>query len=203
MLTKMLPAESADQLEFLEFATISVDKSSPLIHLVPGFLIEFVLEVVILFLELLRKFPYDIVLELEELSLLLVVIHQHPTLSKLTWQVVREHIDLNLEVLGASIFDVVIQLAILMQELKLVRTKGIQPLGLNLTLRNFILVSAGNLFHGHEDLVNSCDVFLHFGYIVLEYSKLYSFSGSQPLHDCGILVSDIFFNNSFNRFNLI
>jgi hypothetical protein len=45
------------------------------------------------------------------------VIHQDSALGKLTGKVVRENIDFNFEMLGASIFDVVIELSKLVQEL--------------------------------------------------------------------------------------
>ena len=77
----MLPTESTDKLVFFEFASVSVNKSSPFVHLVSSFLVEFVLELIVLLLELLGKFPDNIVLELEELSLLFVVLHENSTLS--------------------------------------------------------------------------------------------------------------------------
>lgn len=113
----MLSTECADKLELFELITISVDESCPLIHLISCFFVEFILEVVILLFELLRQFPNDIVFEFEELSLLLVVIHEDPALSKLSWQVIRQHINLNLKMFGASILNVIVQLPVFMQEL--------------------------------------------------------------------------------------
>jgi hypothetical protein len=46
------------------------------------------------------------------------MVHQNSTLSQFSWQIIREYIDLNFEMFGASIFNVVIELSIFVQELK-------------------------------------------------------------------------------------
>ena len=84
-ISKVLSAEGADHVELLELASVAVDEASPLVHLVPGLFVELVLEVVVLLLELLAELPDDIVFELEDLPLLLVVIHQDPALCQLSW----------------------------------------------------------------------------------------------------------------------
>ena len=141
MLTEVLAAEGAYELELLKLVAISVNKTGPLVHFVSGLFVELILEVVVLLLELLGQFPDDIILELEELSLLLVVVHKDSSLRQLSWQVVGEHIDLNLEVLGASILDVVIKLPVLVKELQLVRTEGVEALRLDLVGSNLFLVT--------------------------------------------------------------
>lgn len=203
VLTQMLTTECTYQLKLLKLITIPIYKSGPLIHLISCLFIKLILEIVILFLQFLRELPYNIVLELQKLSLLFVMIHQNSSLSKLSWQIVWKHIDFNLEMFCAGILDVVIQLSILVKKLKLIRSKGIQTLRLDLTCMNFILVSACNLFHSHKDLINSCDVFLDFSNIMLQYCKFDSLSRPESLHDSSILISDILFNDSLNRFNLI
>lgn len=65
------------------------------------------------------------------------------------------------------------------------------------------MISTGNLFHGHEDLINSRDVFLDLSDVMLEDSKLDSLSGPKPFHYSCVLISDILFNDSFNRLYLI
>lgn len=81
----MLSTESANKLKFLKFVSISIDQSSPFIHLVSCLLIELVLEVVILFLKFLRELPNDIVFEFKKLSLLLVMVHKDSPFCQFSW----------------------------------------------------------------------------------------------------------------------
>ena len=141
MLTEVLAAEGANELELLQLVAISVNKTGPLVHLVSGLFVELILEVVVLLLELLGQFPDNIIFKFKELSLLLVVVHEDSSLRQLPWQVVGEHIDFDLKVLGASILDVVIQLPILVEELQLVRTEGVEALRLDLVCSNLVLVT--------------------------------------------------------------
>lgn len=61
---EMLATVRADELILFQFACITINKSSPLIHLMTCLLIEFVLVVIVLLLKLLRQLPDHIVLEL-------------------------------------------------------------------------------------------------------------------------------------------
>ena len=114
----MLPAEGANKLELLELVPVPINKSCPLIHFVSCLLVELILKIIILLFELLRELPNDIVFELQEFPLLLIVVHKHSTLCKLSWKIVGKNIDFNFEVLCASILNVIIKLSILVQELE-------------------------------------------------------------------------------------
>ena len=61
---EMLTTVGADQLILLQLASIAIDKSGPLIHLMTCLLIELVLIVIVLLLKLLRQLPDHIILEL-------------------------------------------------------------------------------------------------------------------------------------------
>lgn len=115
-IAEVLPAEGAYELVLLELTRVPVDQARPLIHLMTSLLVELVLVVVVLLFELLRELPDDIVLELKQLALLLVVLQEGPSLRQLSRQVIRQHIDLHLKLLGDSIFDVLIDLSVLVQE---------------------------------------------------------------------------------------
>ena len=121
MVTHVLTAEAADKLVFLELACVSVDQACPLIHFMPCLLIKLVLVVVILFLEFLREFPNDIVLELEQASLFLVVFEECPPLSELPGEIIRHDIDLHLELLRHRILYVLVYLPVLVQETHYIR----------------------------------------------------------------------------------
>ena len=61
----MLPTEGTYKFELLQLISVPINESGPLIHFITSFLVEFVLEIVVLFLELLGKLPDDIILEFE------------------------------------------------------------------------------------------------------------------------------------------
>ena len=65
LVTHVLAAETTHELVLLKLASIPIDQASPLVHLMPGLLIEFILIIVILFLELLAELPDYIILELQ------------------------------------------------------------------------------------------------------------------------------------------
>ena len=109
----VLATERTDHVELFQFMRVFVDKTSPLFHFVPCFFIEFILVEVILFLELLRHLPNNVVLELEETALLLIVLNQQLSLSKLTRQIIRVDININFELLGDRVLNVLIQLLIM------------------------------------------------------------------------------------------
>ena len=77
----VLTTEGTDHFVFLKFAGVAVNELSPLIHLMSCLLVEFLLVEVVLFLELLREFPNDIILELKKLALLFVMLEKHLALS--------------------------------------------------------------------------------------------------------------------------
>ena len=164
MLTQMLPTEGTDKIKFLQLGAVPIDESGPLVHFVPGLLVKLVLVIVILFLQLLRQFPNHIVFEFQQLPLLFVVVHQGPSLGKLSRQIVRQHINSYFKVLGHGVVDVLTQLTELVKELQLIRTLRIDLCHLRL----FVL---SDLFHGHQDLIDTCNVFLDLSDVMLQDRK--------------------------------
>ena len=79
----MLTTEGADEIELFELRTVPVDKLGPLVHFVPRLFVELVLEIIVLLLQFLRQLVDDIVLELQQLALLFVVVHEHTSLGQL------------------------------------------------------------------------------------------------------------------------
>jgi hypothetical protein len=74
-----------------------------------------------------------------------------------------------------------------------------------LTHENWLVrgTSCGNIFHGHQDLIDAGNVFLHFSDIMLENSHLNTFSTPQALHDSTILVSDVLLDHILEGLNLV
>jgi hypothetical protein len=98
----------------------------------------------------------------------------------------------------AGILNIVIKLPELMKELKLIRPKGIQALRLDLASWGLSLISTCNLFHGHQDFIDSSDILLNFRDVMLQHSQLDSLCRPKSLHDGSVFVSNIFLDNSFN-----
>ena len=86
----------------------------------PGLLVKLFLVEVILFLELLRKFPDNIIFEFKEFPLFFIVLKEDLSLSQLSWEIVWEDIDFDLKLLRNSILNVLIQLSVSVQEAKLI-----------------------------------------------------------------------------------
>ena len=82
---QVLPTERTDKFKFLEFVAISVNKTSPFVHLVPGLFVKFLLIVVVLALELLTQLPNDIILELQKFPLFFIMLHEDTSFSQLSW----------------------------------------------------------------------------------------------------------------------
>jgi hypothetical protein len=70
----MLTAERANKFVLLELPCIPIYQTCPFIHLMTCFLVKLVLVVVVLLFEFLRKLPDDIILELEQFTLLFVML---------------------------------------------------------------------------------------------------------------------------------
>lgn len=87
----------------------------------PRLSIEFVLVQVVLLLKFIRHIPYDVVFCLQQTFLLVVVLHNHLTLSQLSWQIVRVDIDLHFELFRSGVLYVLAQLFVVSQESNLVR----------------------------------------------------------------------------------
>lgn len=155
----MLATERADKLILLELVSIAVNESGPLVHLMAGLLIKLVLVIVVLLFQLLRHLPYDIVLELQQSPLLLVMIHQDPTLCELSGKVIGHDINLHLKLLSRGVFYVLIDLSVLVEEAYDVRASLRQGLAWRAS-RRYVL-------HRHQYLINSGDVLLHLGDVVL------------------------------------
>jgi len=102
-----------------------------------------------------------------------------------------------------GIFDVVIQLRILVQEMQGIRAERLKAVIHNLLWGDFVLVAGSDFLHRHQYLIDPRDVFLDLSDIMLEHRKLNPLGGPQPLHDGGIFVPDVFFYNSLNSFNFI
>ena len=119
-----------------------------------------------------RQLPDDIVFELEEFPLLFVVLEEYLTLSQLSWQIVRVHINLNLELLGHCILHVLVQLTIAVEECMLVGALRLlghgcaQVSGIHFWDLLLLTCTHGYLFHEHKDLIYPSDVFLHFSDVV-------------------------------------
>jgi hypothetical protein len=75
----MLTTETTHYLIFFELLRILIDKLGPLLGFMLSQLIEFILEIVILLLELLTQLPYNFILELDHLPQILIVINEHPS----------------------------------------------------------------------------------------------------------------------------
>jgi len=125
LVIQVLSAESAYHVELLQLATIPIHQLGPLVHLVPCLLVELVLEVVVFLLELLRELVDHIILELQELPLLLVMVHEDSSFGELPRQVVGEYVDFNFEMLGHRVLYVVVQLAVFVEELQRIWPRSI------------------------------------------------------------------------------
>ena len=68
------------------------------------------------------------------------MVHENPSFSKLSGKVIRKDLYFYLKVLCNCVFDVVIQLAVLVEEMQLVRAEGLEALGNHLLSRYFTLV---------------------------------------------------------------
>ena len=126
------------------------------------------------------------------------MLHQDPSLSELTRQVVGLCLNLNLEVLGDGVVDVLVQLLVLVEELKLIGTFiGDLLSGVSCTF------TTSDFLHTHQNFIDSCNILLNFSDIVLKYGKLNSLSTLKSSGYGCILIFDVFVNNSFNRLDLI
>ena len=112
------------------------------------------------------------------------------TLGQLTRQIIRVNLDVDLKLLGNSVLDVFVQLAVILQEGDLV------------WLSLLILARCG-LLHEHKDLINTGTVLLHFREIMLQHGCFDTFSGFKSLDYTCILVSNITLNHLFDGFNLL
>lgn len=220
VVVQVLAAESAYQVELLEFRAVPVDELGPFVHFIACLFVEFVLEVVVFLLELLREFVYDIVLELEELPLLLVVVHEHASLSQLPRQVVGQDVYVNFEVLGDSVLNIVVDLSVFMQKLQLIRSKRQRILLLHrsrwlstrvstgrkadvLQLLLLLRVARGNLLHGHEDFVNPSDVLLNFSNVILQHRQFDSLGRLESGHDSSVFITNVLLYDTLYSFDLI
>ena len=107
-IVEVLAAESANQIVLLQLLSVFVDELGPLLHLVSGFPVKFILVKIVFFLELLRRAPNDVVLHLQEALLFLVVLDQKLAFGKLPRQIVRVNVNVDLELFGRSVFHVLI-----------------------------------------------------------------------------------------------
>jgi len=185
LVAEILATKGANELISAQLRRIAVDQSGPLIHFVPRFLVEFFLVEVIFLLEFLGQFPDHVIFEFEKFTLLFVVLEEHLAFGQLSGQVVRVDVHVDFELLGYCIFDILVQLPIPVQEADIVGSLSLTRklgrllragrVGLLLLLFSVLLLGR-DLLHKHEDLVDSCDVLLHFGDIVLEHGRLHAFS---------------------------
>ena len=90
------------------------------------------------------------------------MLNQELSLSQLSWQIIREDININLKLLSDRVLNIFIQLFIMMQKRHLVRYT--------------VWTRTRYFFHKHKDLINTSDVLLNFGQIVTQYSGFDSFS---------------------------
>jgi hypothetical protein len=113
------------------------------------------------------------------------MLQQNLSLSELPRQIIRENINIDLEMLRHSILDVLIELSeaveeadgvrstILLGRLSPLHLASILPINCLLLdkLRRFLLL-LGHILHEHEYLINPCDVFLNLSNIMLEHCTL-------------------------------
>lgn len=72
----VLSTECTDQIVSLQLSRVPVHKFSPLLHFILGLLVKLVLVEIILLFEFLSHFPNHIVFELQQPSLLFVMLNQ-------------------------------------------------------------------------------------------------------------------------------
>ena len=102
-------------------------------------------------------------------------------------------------------FDVLVQLSVAMKECILIWAC--------LDLFSFVyciikcclhsLASGGDLLHEHEDFINSCDVCLNLGDVMLQDRCFDAFCTFESLHDSSVLVADISLNHSLDSLDFV
>lgn len=116
MLIHGLATVSTDQVVLLKFICILVDQFSPLIHLLPCLLVEFLLVTVVALLKFLAHLVNGVVLLLAKHSQRIIVLIQKFALCKLPRQIARVHVDVNFETFCDCVFDIFVQLAEVLEE---------------------------------------------------------------------------------------
>jgi len=74
--THVLATKGTNHIEFLKLFSILVDKPRPLFHLIPRFLIKFILVVIVFLLKLARQFPDHVIFEFEKAALFFIMVDQ-------------------------------------------------------------------------------------------------------------------------------
>jgi len=148
-----LPAVRAHKIVLSELICILIHKFSPLIHFLSCLLIEFLLVTVITLFQFLAHLVNSVVLLLAKHSQGIIVLIQQLSLSKLSGQVAGVNVDVDLETFSYCVFNVFVKLAEMLEE------------------GNFV-VAVSNLFHEHQDLVDTSQVSLHFADVMLEHCVL-------------------------------
>lgn len=123
--------------------------------------------------------------------------HKYAPLRQLTRKIVRQHVDLNLEVLCDRILDVLVQLSVFVKELELVRAEWL------LNRSRFCWVATDNFLHTHQYFIDAGYILLNLSYIVLQNGKLDALCGLQPRHNGSILIAYILINNALDRLDFV
>jgi hypothetical protein len=99
--------------------------------------------------------------------------------------------------LSDSVFNVFVDLTILVEEPNNVRAA--------LGHKGRLIRGAASCYvlHGHQDFVDTGDVFLDLGDVVLQDGHLNALGAPQAFHYGTILVSDVFLDNILEGFNLV
>ena len=111
-----LATVSTYQVVPFKFICILVDQFSPLIHLLSGLLVEFLLVTVIALLKFLAHLVNSVIFLFAKHPQRIIVLIQKFALSKLPWQITRVHVNVNFETFCDCIFDILIQLAEVLKE---------------------------------------------------------------------------------------
>jgi hypothetical protein len=140
------------------------------------------------------------------------MIHKQTFFSEFSRHIVWHNVYFDFELLCDGILNIVINLSESVQEL--VDIGGLLHLVHGLLTRVLVLrrlgawywlsiISGCDIFHSHKDFIDSCNVFLYFGDIMLEYSALHSLARPQSFHNGRVFVPDIFFNDALKVLDLI
>ncbi len=118
------------------------------------------------------------------------MVQQKLSLGKFSGQVIGVDVDIDLELLGNGILNVLVELFVTSEESELV-------------WRARLTATLGNFLHKHENLVNARNVLLHLAQVVLEHGVLDALGRLEPLGDACVLVADVALNDLLHGFDLV
>ena len=126
-------------------------------------------------------------------------------LCKFSRQVIREDVNVDLEMLGHCILNILAELTITVQEADCV---WLRLLFIYLSVfigcgRLTCLLLCRDVGHKVKALVYPCYVLLNLCDIVLQDGVFYTLRASKSFHDSSVFIADITFNDLLNCLNLI